>query len=69
MKRLSECGDVVGIHEICEVLGISRRELYRLRQHGAFAESLPHLPRRWSTAAVQRFIDGQLKPRGLRRAG
>lgn len=66
--RLSDYGDTVGIKDICAVLGISSRELRRLRAHGAFVEPIPHLPRRWKTENVQRFIDGQAR-RTLRRVG
>lgn len=60
--RLSECGDTLGIREVCGVLGISARELRRLRQHGAFVEPVPHLHRRWTKQAIQRFMDGQARP-------
>lgn len=63
--RLSECGDTVGIAEVCGVLGISARELHRLRQHGVFPE--PLVCKRWSKAVVQRFIDGTSVSRGPER--
>lgn len=57
--RLAECGDTVGIREICGVLGISPRELLRLRTHGLFPPPIPGLAHRWPTAIVQKFIEGR----------
>lgn len=66
--RLAECGDTLGIRELCGVLGISDRELRRRRQHGAFAlQGLPDFPNRFSRSAVEAYLNRM--PSSLRRVG
>jgi hypothetical protein len=50
------------IDDVCRLLRMSRRQLHRLRRHGAFPiREIPALDRRprWSGEAVRRFLEGQ----------
>jgi len=57
--RLDVLPEVLTGEEVAAVLGLSRRQFYRLRRHGLFP--IPELPRlghpRFAKAAVARYLD------------
>jgi hypothetical protein len=56
--RLAECGDTLSISELCRVMGISRREYFRLQAHRQLPiKPLKALPHRFSAIQVQRFLE------------
>lgn len=62
--RLSDLPDVLTIRQVCAALNISRRTYNDLKTHGAWKiPEIDGLRRRFSKAAVQRFIEsnGQLR--------
>lgn len=61
------------LEDVCRLLRIPRRNLERLRTHGAFP--IPELPRldkrpRWSGAEILKFLEGQqrLSVRGWKKS-
>lgn len=68
--RLTDCGDTLSIAEICGVLGMSQREFYRRRAHGAFPiQPLRGMPNRFSKTAVQKYLDQSAPTLSFRKAG
>lgn len=56
--RLEECGDTLGVVELCGVLGIGRSEFYRMKAHRCLpVKPLPQMRNRFSAIQVRRFLE------------
>lgn len=70
VTRLSECGDVLSITDLCQLLGISRASYFNLKAHRSFP--IPAMEGlggavRYRKADVERYLQSASGPRHVKR--